>query len=518
MRNSGKDDDRSAAPASKGRRAPDFFVNLLGGRQDPVELEFMSEVDAALRYRGSKWAYVLSFLILLFFIGFLLWISFTERNEVTRGEGQITPSLGVQLIQSEQGGIVKEIFVKEGQEVRAEDKLGQMSNIEALAEYQNLLNRQMECTLSLKRFDAERSGGSLEFTDEERTAYPDMVEDQMRLFTTRREKLESGARELKATLEQKRLAVQEALDRKQTAEQNLILLKEQAERVRPLVAQNRYPKLDYLNLLQRVIGQEGELNTLVETIARTQNEMTEEAERLANRDQEWQTSVATERNDYRRQLDAINQRLSAGSHRVETSYLRAPMNGVIRRILLKEESVAQRAQTIMELLPTDDTLEVDARFRPADRGFLEEGMEAIIKVDAYDFTIYGGLPAQIVRISGDTIEDNKGQAWYEVRLKTGAAKLMYSGQELEMKPGMTVKVDVLSGQKSIFDYLMKPILKSRQTGKARGGHADPAEEAGGGAPPAPENAPAPSPEGRESSEAPAGRPAARQADATGTKA
>ena len=433
-----------------------------------VDLDFMNDVDAALRYKGSKWAYRLSFIMLSAFVLFMVWIVFTDRNEVTRGNGQITPSLGVQPIQSEQGGIVKEIFVKEGQEVKKGDKLVQMSNIEAVSEYQDLLNKQVECVLSLKRLDAERDGRPLVFTEEEQKAYADMVEDQLRLYLARKDKLESGTREIQATLEQKLLSVQEALSRKAQYEQNLLLLKDQEQRVRPLVEQRRYSEIEYLNLRQRIISQEGDLNTLAETINRTQSEVREEASRLANRDTEWQATIASERNDYRRQLDSINQKLAAGSHQVRISELYAPMNGVIRRILLKEENVAQRAQAIMELLPTDDTLEVDARFRPADRGFLEAGMEAQVKVDAFDFTIYGALPAVLTRISADTIEDSKGQAWYEVRLQTESSKLNYGGQDLDIKPGMTVKVDVISGEKSIFDYLMKPILKSRLVGKVRG--------------------------------------------------
>lgn len=452
----------------------------------------MGDVDAALRYRGSAWAYRVSMLALSAFVVFLIWICVAERNEVTRGEGQITPSLGVQPVQSEQGGIVKEIFVKEGQEVKKGDRLAQMSNIEAVAEYQDLLNKQVECVLSLKRLDAETSGLPLVYTEEERAAYQDMVEDQMRLYSARKEKLAGGTREMEATLEQKRLAVQEALSRKSQYEQNLLLLKEQVERVRPLVEQRVYSEIEYLNLRQRVITQEGELNTLAETISRTQSEVREEEARLAGRESEWQATLASERNDYRKQLDSITQRITAGSHLVQISDLRAPMNGVIRRILLKEENVAQRAETIMELLPTDDTLEVDARFRPADRGFLEAGMNATIKVDAYDFTIFGGLPATVVRISPDTIEDSRGQAWYEVRLQTESATLMYDKQTLEMKPGMTVTVDVISGKKSIFNYLLKPILKSRQVGQARGSAADglaPPQPATGNGTVQPESAP-----------------------------
>jgi adhesin transport system membrane fusion protein len=447
---------------------------------DPVDLEFMTEVEAALRYKGSKWAYRLSLLLLVLFFGFLVGICFTERNEVTRGDGQITPSLGIQPIQSEQGGTIKEIFVKEGQEVRKGDKLVQMSNTEAMAEYQAVLNTQVECQLSLQRLDAEISGKPLVYTDEAQSAYANMVSDQIRLYEARKEKLEGGTREIQATLEQKRLSVEESLQRKSQFEQNLLLLKEQVERVRPLVAQRVYSEIDYLNLRQRVISQEGDLNALAETIARTQSEVREEEARLANRDSEWQMTITAERNDYRRQLDSINQKLTAGSHQVQISDLRAPMNGVIKRILLKEENVAQRAQAIMELLPTDDTLEVDARFRPADRGFIEEGMDAVVKVDAYDFTLYGGLPAVVTRISADTIEDSRGQAWYEVRLQTESSKLEYASQDLDIKPGMTVQVDVISGEKTIFDYLMKPILKSRQTGQAKGrAQAAPAPGSGG---------------------------------------
>jgi adhesin transport system membrane fusion protein len=256
--------------------------------------------------------------------------------------------------------------------------------------------------------------------------------------------------------------VEEALSRRSQFEQNLLLLKEQVDSVRPLVERNVYPRIESLNLTQRVITQEGELNALAETITRTQSEVREEEMRLANRDTEWQAAVAAETNEFRRQLDSINERLKAGSYQVDITELTAPMNGVIRRILLKEENVAQRAQTIMELLPTDDTLEVDARFRPPDRDHLRLNQRASIKVDAYDFTIYGSLPAIVTRISADTIEDSRGQAWYEVRLRTDSNKLLLKGQEFAIKPGMTVQADVISGKKSIFNYLMKPILKTRQ--------------------------------------------------------
>lgn len=445
--------------------------------QGSTELEYMDVVDNALRNKGSKSAYYLSFGILGLFIFFLVWSYLTERDEVTRGKGQITPSMGVQPIQSEAGGIIEEIFVKEGQEVQAGDKLVQMSNIEAMAEYQTLLNRQIELQLALKRFDAEEYGTPLEYTPEEIEKYPNGVNDQVRLYITRKERHESGTREIMANLEQKKRAVEESLTRKQQHERNLLLLREQVGRIRPLVQQGIYSEIDFLNLRQRVVSLEGELNSLAEVIARTQSEVQEEQTRLENRDKEWFLTVAAERDESRKNLDMITQRMTAGSQRVKDTDLRAPMNGVIRRILLKEESVAQRAETIMELLPTDDTLEVDARFAPQYRGYLAAGMEAAVKVDAYDFSVHGSLPAKVTRISADTIEDSRGQAWFEVRLRTDSNKLFYKGEELEIKPGMTVTVDVISGKKKVLAYLLKPFIKTQSESRIVSDiqHAPPAE-------------------------------------------
>jgi adhesin transport system membrane fusion protein len=435
---------------------------------DDETLEFMSEYEAAFLRRGSLWAYRLSSLLLVLFSVFLLWTCVATRDEVTRGEGQVTPSLGVQPIQSEQGGIIKAIFVTEGQEVPKGERLVQMSNIEAVTEYEDLLTKRTECLLALRRLDAEIQGVPLLFSFEDRRANPDMIRDQERLFAARKEKFESGNREIRANLEQKRSAVEEALQRKAQYEKSLLLLQDQEQRVAPLVKRHIYPEIEYLNLRQRLIAQEGELRGIAESISRMQSEVEEESTRLAGRDSEWQATVAAERNDYRRQFDSIEKKLTAGDYQLKISDLRAPMAGVIKKILIKEENVAQRAQTIMELLPTEDTLEISARFRPADRGFLETGQNATIKVTAYDSAEYGTLSATLTKISPDTIEDSKGRTWYEVRLQTNSSKLIYDKQELEIKPGMTVTVDVISGKKTVFDYLMKPVLKSRLKGRAVG--------------------------------------------------
>ena len=434
-------------------------------KEEPVELEFMNDVDAARYRRGNPWAYRLSVFLFLSFVGFLVWTNVATRNEVTRGNGQVIPSLGIQPVQSVDGGIVRKIFVKENQEVKTDEVLAEMSNVDAKAGYQDLLNRQVEFKLALKRLDAEAQSIPLMFTEEERAAYPQAVYDQNRLYNTRREKYEGDIREIEANLAQKRSALDESFARKQQYEATLLLLKQQEQKVRPLAESGKYPMIEYLNLKQQIIRQEGELHSLAESISRTMSEIQEEETKLSARKNQWEKLIAEENDEYRRQLASIEQRLRAGERAVEVNELKATMPGVIKRILVKEGNVTQKADTIMELLPTDDTLEVEARFRPADRAYLKPGQTAEVQVDAYEASIYGGLESRVVSISPDTIEDTKGQPWYEVRLRTASNKLNVDGQDLEIKAGMTVTVDVISGQKSIFDYLLKPILKSRQEGK-----------------------------------------------------
>lgn len=435
-------------------------------KSDPTDIEFMDDVEAALRQRGRPFAYILSFLLTALFFVFLLWSCVATRNEVTRGEGQVTPSLGIQPVQSPDGGVISKIYVRENQEVKFGDVLVEMANVDAITGYQDLLNKQVEYRMALKRLDAEAAGLDLQFTTEEAAAYPLVVQDQLRLFNARREKYEGDGRELEANLEEKRRAVEEIQAQKRQAEESLLLLKQTEQRVAPLVKRGLHPGLEYLALRQRIVTQEGDLNSLAETLARTLMEVEESETRLAGRKSVWDSAVAQERNEFRRQLDSVEERLKAGSHAAQNNELRAPMAGIVRRVLLKEGNVAQRAETILELLPTEDILEIEARFKPPDRGFLDLGQNATINIMAFESSVYGTLSGQVISISPDTIEDSKGQAWYEVRLRTNSSKLTYEGQDLEIKAGMTVTVDVISGEKTVFDYLLKPILKSRQKGKA----------------------------------------------------
>lgn len=437
-----------------------YKAYLVRERVDDTEVRFMREVDAAHHSMGSGWSYKLARWIAIFIIVFLVWSCIAERDEITRGTGHIALSGGVQPIQSEEGGIVTEILVRENQEVNEGDVLAKLSNTKAIAEYHDLLNKQVAYTLALQRLRAEDAGIELAFSKEQEYHHPLAIADQLRLYRARVNAHESERAELKALLEQKKIEVQEAESRRASVEKSLALLKRQEESVGHLVRQGSYSKTEYLNLQQRIVGEEGELNSLTESIARGQSLVREAQEKLNNHGPERRAKIADEMNKYRQELVAAEEAITARSDKVKRTDLRSPMHGIVKQIIIKQDGVARAAETIMEILPLDDSLEVVARFHPKDRGFIYKDQGAQVRVSAYDYSVYGALDAKITSISADTIEDSKGQPWYEVRLRT-TSKTLPKKESLTLKVGMTVEVDVLSGKKSVLAYLLKPLIKTK---------------------------------------------------------
>ena len=177
-----------------------------------------------------------------------------------------------------------------------------------------------------------------------------------------------------------------------------------------------------------------------------------------------QTEASDELSTTRAELKSISQSLFAGQDRVTRTSVTSPVRGTVKDLKLNTVGgVIQPGEDIMEIVPLDDTLLIEARVRPADIAFLRPDQRAIIKVSAYDFSIYGGLSAKLERISADTIKDEQGESFYYVYLRTEENSLLHQGEELPIIPGMTVTAEVLTGEKSVLDYLLKPILKAKDS-------------------------------------------------------
>ncbi len=172
--------------------------------------------------------------------------------------------------------------------------------------------------------------------------------------------------------------------------------------------------------------------------------------------------MSDELNDVRGTIHSLSETLFASSDRVTRTEVRSPVYGTVKQIKFNTlGGVIQPGADILEIVPLDDTLLIEAQVRPADIAFLRPGQKAIIKVSAYDFSIYGGLAATLEQISADTIKDERGDSFYRVYLRTAESSLSRHGEALPIIPGMTATAEILTGEKTVLDYLLKPLLKAR---------------------------------------------------------
>lgn len=423
----------------------------------------MSEVDAAMYRRGHRWAYVLSLTICLMLAAFLIWTHFAILDEVTRGMGQVIPSQRVQVIQNLEGGILEETLVRENQIVEKGDILVRISNEMAQSSLKDVASQALEHQAAIARLQAEANGSTPQFSEELKTKAPGAVKDQMAIHQARMDQLNQEMNILRSQYSQRLQEASEMAIRRDQAARDLKLAQEQMGIAKPLMEKNVYPRVEYLSLERSVSSLSGTLQSLNVAIPRTQQAAQETKERQAQRQAEFKATALQQMSQHQVELNSKLHSLAAGQDRVTRTDVRSPVRGTVKQVILNTAGgVVKPGEPILEIVPLDDTLLIEANIKPADIAFLHPGQKAMVKITAYDFSIYGGLEGSVEQISADTIKDQKGDSFYKVKLRTQAAAIVYRGEKLPIIPGMTASVDVLTGKKSVLDYLLKPILKAKE--------------------------------------------------------
>ncbi|MCC8193685.1 MAG: HlyD family type I secretion periplasmic adaptor subunit [Deltaproteobacteria bacterium] len=431
---------------------------------DPSDLEYMSEVDKALQSRGHPLAYILSISVLAFFAVFLLWASWAKLDEVTRGMGQVIPSQRTQEIQNLEGGILETMFVREGEDVEEGQALAKLSPRILEANLREAQARMRENEIAITRLQAEIDGKEPVYSEELMREFPNAIRDQMSAYRARMAQFASEADALESQIEQRNREVEEALAKRQQIEENLRITIERRNMVEPLVRQKIYSRLDYLQIVQQIAGLEGDLKAVLQTIEKSRSAVNEAKQRLNTRRTEIVATATDEMSKRRAENGSLRENVAAIQDRLTRTEILSPMRGTVKRILINTVGgVIKPGETILEIVPLDDTLLVEARIKPTDIGFIKNEQKAVIKLTAYDFSIYGGLEGFVEDISADSIEDKRGEPYFQVKLRTTKSSLTSrEGKELPIKPGMQASVDIITGEKTVLAYLLKPITKARQ--------------------------------------------------------
>ncbi|MGH1404769.1 MAG: HlyD family type I secretion periplasmic adaptor subunit [Alphaproteobacteria bacterium] len=427
---------------------------------DIAEARAISFFDADDQIPLSK--HFLLVAIILFFMIFVIWANWATLDEVTRGDGKIIPSSEVQALQSLDPGIVEEFLVKEGDFVEQGQVLVRLRDIEASSDLGANRARYMGLLASITRLQAQAEGkDTIEFPDEVKDGAPNSVTEEMNAFRANRLQLDGQINVVKQQLTQREQELDELKTRIGDLRGVIHLQRQEMNMIRPLVEKGSAPKLELLQLQRGIKEKTSELNGLTASLPRTKSAIEEAKARLDDVLQTAKTEAQIELAAKLTEMNEIRERLSGLQERKVRKEMKSPVSGTVQELTVNTVGGVVRAgEDLIKIVPKDDQLIVEARVKPSDRAFIYPGQSAIIKITAYDFSIYGGLKGELLDISADTIEDDQGNPFYRVRLRTYETELTRKGEILPIIPGMVASVDILTGQKTVMQYLLKPFVKT----------------------------------------------------------
>ena len=431
-------------------------------RTHPDDIEFMSEVSSATMESAHRGGHSLLILTVLFFICAGWWANVTEIDEVTRGEGKVVPSSRLQVVQNLEGGIISEILVAEGQIVEKGEVLMKIDDTRFPSSFRETQLKYWELMARVARLEAESEGKPLVLPEKLLFEQPILAADEQELYASRQRRLESTVSVLQQQAQQRQQELVERRAKQQQLQRSYELSNQELTMSEPLVAQGVMSEVEILRLKRTVNDLRGEMDANRLAIPRIQSALNEVNRKIAEERARFQTEAARELSEVKAEFNRTEETTSALQDRVTRTEVRSPVKGKIKRILLNTVGgVIQPGEDLVEIVPLEDNLLIEAHIRPADIAFLRPGQDAMVKFTAYDFSIYGGLPAKLERISADTITNDKDESFYLIYLRTDESKIESKKGSLEIIPGMTTTVDILTGKKTVMDYLLKPILKAK---------------------------------------------------------
>lgn len=396
---------------------------------------------------------------------FIIWASLARLDEVTRGDGKVIPSSEVQVIQNLEGGIVDALLVKEGTVVKIGQPLVRLRNLEAASSFGSNQARYLGLLATITRLQAEAEGKDMvEFPPEVIKGAPTSVTEELNAFTANRTQVRSQLDVLEQQLQQRRQEVSELRTKAADLESVLQLSREEKEMVAPLVAKGSAPKIELVQLERDIRERQTELNSVRQAVPRATSAINEATARINELRKTAAAKAQTELAAKLGEMNAIKETLGALEDRKDRTEIKSPVNGTVKDIkVMTVGGVVKPGDPIMEVVPSGDQLLIEARVRPADIAFIHPGQKAMVKITAYDFAIYGGLAGEVVDISPDSIMNEKGESFYHIKVRTFETQLKRKGEVLPIIPGMVASVDILTGHKTVMEYILKPFIKTVDT-------------------------------------------------------
>lgn len=417
---------------------------------------FMTDEDMPLRHHMTL------VVVALFFVVFVVWANWATLDEITRGEGKVIPSDEIKTITTLEGGIVDEFLVRENAEVRVGDVLMRLRDVDAASDLGSNRARYLGLLATVSRLQAEAEGMvTPKFPKPVIKGVPQSVKEELNAFRANQLQLQGQLRVLEQQEQQRVQEIAELKIKARDLKKVLTLSRDEKKMIAPLVKRGSAPEIELLQLDRGIQERQSELNGVMQSMPRAESALKEAQARKAELFSTAKATAQAELSSTMTEMNAIKETLASLEDRKTRTEIRSPVDGTIKDFKVNTVGAAVRpGADLIEIVPTDDQLVIEAKIRPADIAFLYPDQPAVVKITAYDFSIYGGLNASVVEISADTIENQEGESFYRVRLRTDESELLHNGIALPIKPGMVASVDILTGEKTVMDYLLKPFIKT----------------------------------------------------------
>lgn len=427
------------------------------------DYEYMNSLSqAVLQIRPKKLHFILWFWFFTVVL-FLVWASFTSIDEITRGSGEVVPSGENQIVQNLEGGIVEEILVKEGQIVKKDQILIKINNKKSESTYETNTLKTEALKAKIIRLKAQANNTKFIYDKNINKKVLDLYKNEKSLFKSNLQQVHAKKQILQNQLKQKYNSIKDARSQKSTAARSLNMINQELKMIAPMVQKGLSSRMDLLALKREKNNISQKYTSAKIAEPKLQAEVSEIKNKIDEVDYIFQSKSKEQLSEAMASLHGADASTDALKDQVSRTYVRSPMNGIIQKLYVHTVSgVVKPAQDLVEIVPVDHQLILEVKIKPSDIAFVHEGIEAIVKFSAFDFSIYGGLKGHVIQMNPDTIKDKEGNQFYLIRIKTNKNNFEHNGIKMKIIPGMTVSVDILTGKKTVMDYILKPIIKAKQ--------------------------------------------------------
>ncbi len=438
-----QDQEKSAPPQQKGPSSSEKLDMLLN--QNPLP-----------GWRLVAWP------VMIALAAGLLWANFATLDEVSIATGEVVPAGRIKVVQHLEGGIIQEIYVDEGDAVREGQTLLQLDLASGGTNREELQVRLDSERLVKARLEAEANGTELVFPEAEAKRRPAIVAAQRQAYEARRRELASTVQVMREQVKQRELEVEELNARARAVESNYRLASERLKMSKSLLSEGLTAKMEHLELEAEVENLDGEMKSLRPALPKAQAAVEEARQRLQETESRFRREAQDQLGKIEENLARVNELLSEATEQGIRAEIKSQIDGVVKNMRYNAVgNVVKPGEPIMEIVPTGDQLVVEAKLNPVDRGYVTEGQAATVKISTYDFARYGGLKGEVIRVAPDSSTDEEGTPYFRVVVQTEKNYLGKVDGDLPITPGMQATVDIHTGEKSVMDYLVKPVLKLR---------------------------------------------------------